>query len=111
MREGMPKCEPVLLEPIYRVTIAAPNQFASKMQRLVSGRRGQILGFDAKGGWQGWDDVAVQMPQAEMHDLINELRSTTLGVGTFERQFDHLQELTGRQADQVVAHKAEAAAQ
>ena len=111
MREGMPKCEPVLLEPIYRVTIAAPNQFASKMQRLVSGRRGQILGFDAKEGWQGWDDVSVQMPEAEMHDLINELRSTTLGVGTFERQFDHLQELTGRQADQVVAHKAEAAAQ
>ena len=111
MREGMPKCEPVLLEPIYRVTIAVPNQFTSKMQRLVSGRRGQILGFDAKPGWKGWDDIAVQMPEAETHDLINELRSITLGVGTFERRFDQLQELTGRQADQVVAHKAEAAAQ
>ena len=43
------------------------------------------------------------MPQAEMHDLIIELRSLTLGVGTFEAQFDRLQELTGRLADDVLA--------
>ena len=51
MREGMPKCDPILLEPICRVSIAIPNQFTSRIQRLVSGRRGHILGFDARPGW------------------------------------------------------------
>jgi elongation factor G len=45
-----------------------------------------------------------------MHDLIIELRSLTMGVGTFGWKFDHLQELTGRLADQVVSQRKEMAA-
>lgn len=103
MREGMPKCSPVLLEPIFEVKIALPSEFTSRIQRLVSGRRGQILGFGPKADWKGWDEVSVMLPQAEMHGLIIELRSATLGVGTFEWKFDHLQELTGKIADDIVA--------
>ena len=51
------------------------------------------------------------MPQAEMHDLIVELRSVTLGVGTYTERFDHLQELTGKLAEKVLAGRAEQAAQ
>jgi len=105
MREGMPNCSPVLLEPICKVEIALPNEFTSKIQRLVSGRRGQILGFDAKPGWDGWDEVTVQLPQSEMHDLIIELRSMTLGVGSFRWEFDRLQELSGKEADDVVSRR------
>jgi elongation factor G len=108
MREGMPKCGPVLLEPIFTVRIAIPTDFTSRVQRLVSGRRGQILGFEAKADWPGWDEVSVLLPQAEMHGLIVELRSLTLGVGTFEWQFDHLQELSGKLADDIVKQRAEA---
>ncbi len=106
MREGMPKCNPVILEPIFNFKISVPSEFTSRIQRLVSGRRGQILGFQARTDWQGWDEVAVLLPQAEMYDLIIELRSATLGVGTFEWSFDHLQELTGRLADDVIAQRA-----
>ena len=106
MREGMPNCKPVLLEPIFQVHLVLPNEFTSKVQRLVSGRRGQILGFDAKPDWEGWDEVTVQLPQSEMHDLIIELRSMTLGVGTFDWEFDHLQELSGKDADTVVTQRA-----
>jgi len=106
MREGMPKCGPVLLEPIFNVKISIPNEFTSRIQRLVSGRRGQILGFGPKTDWQGWDEVSVLLPQSEIYGLIIELRSATLGVGTFEWSFDHLQELTGRLADDVVAKNA-----
>ncbi len=102
MREGLPNCSPVLLEPIFDITIALPNEFTSGIQRLTSGRRGQILGFDAKENWPGWDEVRVQLPQSEMHDLIIELRSMTLGVGTYEWTFDHLQEFSGREAEKVV---------
>lgn len=109
MREGLKNCQPVLLEPICKVTVSLPAEFTSRMQRLVAGRRGQILGFSAKIGWAGWDEVDIQLPQSEMHDLVIELRSMTMGVGTFEWAFDHLQELQGREADQVVAARAEAA--
>ncbi|MEE9544997.1 MAG: elongation factor G, partial [Rhodospirillales bacterium] len=108
MRQGMPNCNPVLLEPIFVVKIAIPNEFASKIQRLVSGRRGQILGFDTRPSRKGWDEVSVQLPQSEMHDLIIDLRSITLGVGTFVWEFDHLQEVTGKFADQVVSERAAA---
>ncbi len=112
MREAMPKCGPVLLEPIMQVEIAVPNTYTAKVQRLVTGRRGHVQGFDAKQGWNGWDLVTAQMPQSELHDLIVELRSLTLGVGTFTCKFDHLQELTGRLADQIVqAHTTASAAQ
>lgn len=107
MREGMPKCQPVLLEPVFKVAISVPTEFTSKVQRLVSGRRGQLLGFDAKAGWAGWDEVIAQLPQTETADLINELRSLTLGVGFFTSEFDHLQEISGKIADDVVAARAE----
>jgi elongation factor G len=107
MTEGMPNCAPVLLEPIMRVRIHIPNDATSKVNQVVSGRRGQLMGYDARPGWKGWDTVEAQMPLAELHDIIIDLRSLTQGVGTFETEFDHLAELTGKLADQVVAsHKA-----
>ena len=111
MTEAMPKCDPVLLEPIHFVEISVPNTFTSRVQRLISGRRGQILGYDAKPGWEGWDVVTANMPRSEMHDLIVELRSITLGVGTYAERFDHLQELTGKLAERVLAQRGEQAAQ
>lgn len=109
MSEGMPNCRPILLEPIYEVVISVPSDFTNKVHSLVSGRRGQILGFEVRAGWQGWDDLKCQIPQSELHDLIIELRSLTLGVGSFTQHFDHLQELSGRLADDVIAaHKAAA---
>ncbi len=102
MSEGMPNCNPVLLEPIYEVTISVPSDFTNKIHSLVSGRRGQILGFEIRPGWKGWDDLKCTLPQNELRDLIIELRSLTIGVGSFTQRFDHLQEITGRLADQVV---------
>ncbi|MGB0577602.1 MAG: elongation factor G [Alphaproteobacteria bacterium] len=110
MKEGLPKCTPVLPEPILKVDVDVPSDFTNKVHGLVSGRRGQILGFDAKEGWSGWDTVSVLMPQAEIHDLIIELRTATQGVATYRADFDHLQELSGREADQVVqAHRTDMA--
>jgi len=109
MQEGMPNCAPVLLEPIMRVRIHVPNEATAKVNAIVSGRRGQLMGFDARDGWNGWDTIQAQMPHSELHGLIVDLRSLTQGVGTFETEFDHLEELTGKLADQVVAaHKTAA---
>ncbi len=107
MTEGMANCDPVLLEPIYKVKISVPSDFTNKVHGLVSSRRGQLLGFDAKPGWKGWDEVTAHMPESEIHDLILELRSLTHGIGTFEAAFDHLTEFTGRDAERIVAAQRE----
>jgi elongation factor G len=111
IQEALPKCDPILLEPIDTVEISVPNAFTARVQRLVSGRRGQILGYDAKEGWAGWDVVSAHMPQSELHDLIVELRSLTLGVGSFAHRFDHMQELAGKPAEKVLAMRTAEAAQ
>jgi elongation factor G len=108
MQEGMPQCAPVLLEPIMKVRIHVPNETTSKINAVVSGRRGQLLGYDAREGWKGWDTVVAEMPRNEISNLIIELRSLTQGVGTFDVEFDHLQELSGKVADQIVADRKKA---
>jgi elongation factor G len=109
MSEGMPKCNPVLLEPIMLVEIVVPTDATSRVNAMISQRRGQILGFDARPGWPGWDVVQAKLPETEIGDLIVELRSATAGVGTFKADFDHLAELTGKLADQVLASHKQAA--
>ena len=89
---------------------AVPSEATAKVNTIVSQRRGQLLGFDARPGWPGWDVVQAMIPESEIKDLIVELRSATAGVGTFTTRFDHLAELTGRLADQAIARAAEKAA-
>jgi len=101
--EALPQCNPVLLEPIHQVEITCPTDATAKINAILSGRRGQILGFDTREGWPGWDQVRALMPESEIGDLIIEIRSATAGVGTFTFKFDHMAELTGKPAEQIVA--------
>jgi len=110
MREGMPKCSPVLLEPVVAVEIFVPSEATARANQIVSGKRGQLLGFDPREGWPGWDQVHAQLPEAELQSLIIELRSATAGVGTFTYTFDHLAEITGKIAEDILASVAEQAA-
>ncbi len=110
MREALPEARPVLLEPVLRVKVAVPNDFTARVNAIVSGRRGQLMGFDARPGWSGWDVVEALIPEAEIADLIIELRSATAGVGTFTAEFDKMAEVTGRLADDILAHAKQQAA-
>jgi elongation factor G len=103
MSEALPQCQPVLLEPIHIVEIVCPTEATAKINAILSARRGQILGFDTRDNWPGWDCVRATMPEAEIGDLIVELRSATAGAGSFTRQFDRMAEVTGRAADQIIA--------
>ncbi|NJK99468.1 MAG: elongation factor G [Spirulinaceae cyanobacterium SM2_1_0] len=108
MTEGMPQCQPVLLEPVLQIKVAAPSEFTAKVLQLLSGRRGQILNYEALSGWQNWDEVTAHLPQAEMQDFIVELRSLTLGVGFFHWQPDHLSPVPDKLANAVLARTSEA---
>lgn len=99
-----------LLEPILAVTISVPSDYTSKALQLVTQKRGQILGYEAKEGWPGWDAIRAHIPQGEMHDLIVQLRSLSQGTGFFEWTFDHLQEVPERLAQTIVEKYREEAA-
>ncbi len=109
LAEALPRCAPVLLEPVLAVAIAVPSDATARVNAIISSRRGQILGFDAREGWDGWDVVQAAIPEAEMADLVVGLRSVTAGVGTFQARFDHLAEVVGRDADQAMLSRQEAA--
>jgi len=111
INDALPQCNPVLLEPIHTVEIVCPTEATAKINAILSGRRGQILSFDTREGWSGWDVVRAKMPESEIGDLIIEVRSATAGVGSFTFKFDHMAELTGKPADQIVAARRAAAAE
>ncbi len=101
--EALPNADPVLLEPIDHVTVSVPSDYTAAAQRLLTGRRGQILGYTDREGWPGWNDVSALVPQAELQDMIVELRSLTMGLGTYTHRFEHLAEAHGAAAQSAVA--------
>ncbi len=104
MSDALGKASPVLLEPIFSVELTAPSEALSRVTAIVSSRRGQILGYDGRPGWEGWDVLNALIPEAEMGGLIVELRSATAGVGFYSAKFDHLAEIVGKPAEAIIAH-------
>ncbi len=102
MSEALVECSPVLLEPIEKLSIYTPNSGTAKVNSAVSSHNGQILGFEARENWPGWDRVDAYLPHAERQTFIIELRSLTQGLATFEAVFDHMVEVSGRRAEEAV---------
>jgi elongation factor G len=109
MSEALAQAQPYLLEPIHLVEIVCPTDATAKINAILSGRRGQILGFDTREGWEGWDTVRAMMPEAEMAGFQVDVRSLSQGMATFEAKFDHLAEVTGRTAETLVQRAPEPA--
>jgi elongation factor G len=109
IEEALAKCGPRLLEPIDRLGVFVPTGAMSGVNSALSARRGQILGFGPRDGWPGWERIEANLPQSERHGLIAEVRSLSQGLGSYEAQFDHMAELTGRLAQEVSKAAAETA--
>lgn len=107
MQSGIPAAEPLLLEPILQVELFAPAVFTSSMLRLLSGHRGQILGYESCDNREGWDQVSAYLPQAEMQALGIELRSVTQGVGFFHWRHSHLAEVPERLQQQLLSDRSQ----
>jgi elongation factor G len=109
MSEALAAAAPYLLEPIAKVTILAPNSATSRVTSAISSRRGQMLGMEPRDGWHRWDRVEALLPEASLRGLDAELRSLSQGLASFTAMFDHLQEVTGKLADEVVSKQLVAA--
>jgi elongation factor G len=105
IREGLPKCAPVLLEPIIFIEAIVPDESASTILGGLTGKRGQVLSFEpaAKRGFQR---VAAYAPQAELGNYITELRTATQGLGTYtwrHERFDPAPPKVSQQIREAVA--------
>jgi len=106
-RQGLENASPVLLEPIYNVRFSIPSIYTGALNPLVSSRRGQVLGFDRETDCEGWDLFRAQLPGTALEGLIADLRSITQGVGRYEAEFSHYQEVYGKDAEKMIELRAE----
>jgi elongation factor G len=106
MGDALAQAAPYLLEPICKVSVDTPAGTASKAGSVLSSRRGQILGLTPHPDWARWERVEALLPESALHGLDAELRSLSQGLASFTAEFDHLAELAGKQADDVVKARA-----
>ncbi|HEY1605173.1 MAG TPA: elongation factor G [Allosphingosinicella sp.] len=109
MSEAMAAASPHLLEPVFKVRVVTPGYATSRCTSAIASRRGQMLGMDSRPGWSRWEIVEALVPEAELQGLDAELRSVSQGLATYEAEFDHLAELNGKLAEEVVQHVLEPA--
>ncbi len=109
MSEALAAATPHLLEPVHKLTIVGPGYATSRITSAVASRRGQMLGMAPREGWSRWDKVEALMPESELLGLDAELRSVSQGLASYESEFDHLAELNGKLAEEVVHRELEPA--
>lgn len=90
LREAAKKADPVILEPMMKVTITVPEEYLGDIMGHVTARRGRVEGMDAHGNAQ---IVNAFVPLAEMFGYATTLRSSTQGRGTFMMTFDHYEDV------------------
>lgn len=109
MTEALEKASPFLLEPVVKVAVDTPGGTGSKAGSVLSARRGQILGLSPHPEWSRWERVEALLPESALHRLDAELRSLSQGLAEFSASFDHLAELGGKHADEVIKARSTAA--
>ncbi len=103
-KAGIPKANPILLEPIGKVTVICPEEYTGDIIGDFNKRRGMIL--DTGSADQGEAKIEAEVPMAEMMKYATELRSMTKGRGTYVIDFDRYEPAPQNVTDKVVAATA-----
>ena len=94
LREGLQVGKSVLLEPVMKVEVIAPEEYLGDVVGQVSSRRGEVQGMEMRPG--GVQAVRAMVPLAEMFGYATELRSATQGRGNFTMEFDHYSQVSDK---------------
>ncbi len=100
IKEAVMKASPVLLEPMMKVEVEAPENFLGDVMGDLNSRRGQIEGM---GSEQGIAKVTAKVPLAEMFGYATDIRSKTQGRGIFSMEFSHYEEVPRNVAEAIIA--------
>jgi elongation factor G len=101
LKEAVQKAAPVLLEPVMKVEVVAPEEFTGDIVGNLAARRGDIQGMEPRSG--GVQAIRTLVPLAEMFDYATDLRSMTQGRGTFTMEFDHYAQVPESQSMQILS--------
>lgn len=99
-KAAMEKAKPALLEPIMKVEVQAPVEFAGDLMGDMNGRRGRISGMETKGATQV---IRAQVPMSEMLNYQNDLISMTQGRASYHMEFDHYDYVPQPQAEKIIS--------
>ncbi|MFC1863887.1 elongation factor G, partial [Thermodesulfobacteriota bacterium] len=103
-KKGLQEASPVLLEPIMKLEIIAPEENMGDVMGDLNGRRGRVLGMDSQGKYQV---IKAQAPMSEVLRYALDLNSITAGRGTFQMEHSHYDELPAQLAEKVIAKTKE----
>ncbi|MEZ5913394.1 MAG: elongation factor G [Paracoccaceae bacterium] len=109
VREALREAKPVLLQPIDKVTIHVPSVYTGSLVALLSSLKGQVLGFEAHETAKGWDVFRALLPVPAHDELGQSLSGLTHGTAWYESDFDHYEELHGKEAEKARKDMAAAA--
>ena len=99
LRETKEKCNPVLLEPVMKVEIDAPEEYLGNIMGDISSRRGKPMGTKANNAYV---KIQAMVPLSEMFGYVTVLRSNTQGRGTYSMEFDHYEEVPNNITKQII---------
>ncbi|HDI00155.1 MAG TPA: elongation factor G, partial [Firmicutes bacterium] len=104
-KDAFMKAKPVLLEPIYEVEVVVPEEYMGDVMGDLSGRRGKILGMEARGPFQV---VRALVPLKELYRYSTTLRSMTQGRGMHTQKFSHYEQVPQEIAEKIIQEAKEA---
>jgi elongation factor G len=93
------EAKPVILEPVYDITVKVPEDYMGDVMGDISGRRGKIMGMDADGKFQ---IIKAKVPLAELYKYSTTLRSITAGRGLHNRAFSHYEEVPSDITEKII---------
>ena len=99
-KDGVKKCNPVLLEPMMKVEVEVPEDYLGSVIGDLSSRRGQVEGQSVD---DGLSKVQCKVPLAEMFGYATQLRSMTQGRGIFSMEFSHYEEVPRNVAEAIIS--------
>jgi len=105
LKKGLSQGQPVLVEPIMKLTITVPESYTGDITSDLNTKRGRVLGMNPG---NGVNVIEAQAPYAELLRYALNLRSLTQGRGTFAMEFDHYEEVPAHLSQKIIADKQKA---
>ena len=101
-REGLPKAQPVILEPIGELKVRIPDNYVGDVMGELNKRRGRVMGIEPSEDGSGTQTILAEVPFAEMTDYVIALRAMTQGRGKFDFDFVRYDEVPASLTDKII---------
>ncbi len=105
-KEGLPKADPILLEPVGKLNVTVPDALVGDVIGDLNKRRGRVLGMNPAEGKSGFTVVEADVPKSEMTDYVIALRAMSQGRARFTFKVERYEEVPGNIAQKIIAARA-----